>query len=237
MRALSGSDCLILWESGAGLHPLDQGLLLLGAALPDAPEADVADWPLGKRNTALAQLRCLSFGPRLLGSTACSRCHDQLEVEIDGQWLAGEGSDRTRASEEPIVVNGQSFRLLTTRDLARAAQEADIRLGSVRLAESCCLEDGQSTEWSDEDLDQIGKNLAMADPMAEIRLALRCPECENEWEEDLDIVSFLWCEIEARARRLLFEIHTLASAYGWTETDILALSDRRRALYFEMAQS
>jgi hypothetical protein len=237
MRALSGSDCLKLWESGADLHPLDQGLLVLSAALPDTPEPDLADWPLGKRNTALAQLRCLSFGPRLLGSITCSRCYDQLEVAIDGQWLAGEEGDHTRASEEPIVINGKSFRLLTTRDLARTAHEADIRLASVGLAESCCLEDGPSTEWSDEDLDQIGKNLAVADPMAEIRLALRCPTCENEWEEDLDIVLFLWREIEARARRLLFEIHTLASAYGWTEADILALSDRRRALYFEMAQS
>jgi hypothetical protein len=237
MRTLSSSDCLSIWESGAGLHPLDQGLLALGTALPDTPADALANWPLGKRNMALAQLRCSSFGPRLLGSTACCRCGEKLEVEVDGRLLAGEGADQGQVSQEPIVVNGRSFRLLTTRDLAKAAQEADTRLASIRLLESCRLDTGESPDWSDEDLDQIGQSLAVADPLAETRLALRCPVCENEWQENLDILSFLWREIEARARRLLFEIHTLATAYGWAEADILSLSDRRRALYFEMAQS
>jgi hypothetical protein len=121
--------------------------------------------------------------------------------------------------------------------LAKAAQQTDVRLASIGLLESCRLGSAEPPDWSDEDLDQIGQRLAMADPLAETLLALRCPICENEWEENLDIVSFLWREIEARARRLLFEIHTLASAYGWAETDILSLSEHRRALYFEMAQS
>jgi hypothetical protein len=138
---------------------------------------------------------------------------------------------------DPIIVNGHSFRLLTTRDLAKVVHETDGRLASIRLAESCCLTTEERPQWSAEELDQIGQTLAMADPLAETRLALQCPVCENEWEETLDIVSFLWREIEARARRLLFEIHTLASAYGWTETAILSLSDRRRSTYLQMAQS
>ena len=237
MRTLSSSDCLDLWESGAGLHALDQGLLALRAALPDTPLDSLADWPLGKRNVALAQLRCASFGPRLLGSAVCGRCGEKLEVEIDGELLAGRAADRTQTTEEPIVVSGRSFRLLTTRDLATVARETDVRVASIRLAESCLLDGEEPPEWSDEELDQIGEKLAAADPLSETRIALRCPSCENEWEEILDIVSFLWREIEARARRLLFEIHILASTYGWAEADILSLSDRRRALYFELAQS
>ena len=237
MRTLSSSDCLSLWESGAGLHPLDQSLLALCAALPDASPDTLIDWPLGRRNIALAQLRCSSFGPRLLGSTACCRCGEKLEVEFDGRLLAGEVTGQDQVSKEPVVVNGRSFRLLTSRDLAKAAHETDARVASIRLVESCCLESEESPVWSDEDLNQIGQELAMADPRAETRLALSCPVCENEWEENLDIASFLWREIEARARRLLFEIHTLASAYGWTEADILSLSDRRRTLYLEMTHS
>src|SRR5262249_6278705 len=107
----------------------------------------------------------------------------------------------------------------------------------IRLAESCLLDGDEPPGWSDEELDRIGEKLAAADPLSETRVALRCPACEKEWEEILDIVSFLWREIEARARRLLFEIHILASTYGWAEADILSLSDRRRALYFELAQS
>jgi hypothetical protein len=91
--------------------------------------------------------------------------------------------------------------------------------------------------WSDEELEEIGERMAMADPLAEMRLTLHCPSCENDWEETLDIVTFLWAEIAARARRLLLEIHALASAYGWTETEILSLSENRRARYIEMVQS
>jgi len=237
MQALTSFNCLNLWESGAGLHPLDQGMLALGAALPDAPEETLADWPLGRRNMALAQLRCASFGPRLLGWTACSRCGEKLEVEFDARLLSDDAANQGPGLEEPIVVNGRSFRLPTTRDLANAARETDARRAAIRLVESCHLNAEGSAAWSDEDLEQIGQKFALADPLAETRLTLRCPVCENEWEENLDIVSFLWREIEARARKLLFEIHALASAYGWTEADILSLSDRRRTLYLELAQS
>ncbi len=84
---------------------------------------------------------------------------------------------------------------------------------------------------------ELGERMASADPMAETRLTLRCPECGEEWEETFDIVSFFWAEIEAQAKRLLFEIHTLALAYGWTESEILSLSEPRRALYLEMVRA
>jgi hypothetical protein len=239
MRPLLSHDCLNLWEAGAGLHPLDRGLLALSVGLPGTPQEVLADWPLGRRNVALAELHGSSFSPRFAGWTTCSRCGEKLEIDVDGQLLTAGMTGQGQASEELVVVevNGRSFRLLTTRDLARAAQETDARLASLRLAESCCLDYGESPTWSDEELEQIGQKLAVADPLAETRLALRCPACANGWEETLDIVSFLWREIETRARRLLFEIHTLASAYRWSEADILSLSERRRALYLEMAQS
>jgi hypothetical protein len=78
--------------------------------------------------------------------------------------------------------------------------------------------------------------MAQADPMAEILLTLRCPVCDNEWSAALDIATFLWAEIEARAKRILFEVHALASAYGWTEKEVLSLSEHRRALYMGMVQ-
>ena len=49
-----------------------------------------------------------------------------------------------------------------------------------------------------------------------------------------DILSFFWGEIQICARRLLREVHALASAYGWTESEILSLSTTRRHAYLEM---
>jgi hypothetical protein len=257
MRSLSDSDLLHLWEGGLRRHPLDRALLALGAAFPETPYERLADWPLGHRNRALVELRCGCFGSSIQGWIACESCGEKLEFDLDGRLLVGAGRDPDDRSQpdqdEPIVVNRHIFRLPTSRDLARVVQESDPRLAAIRIVERCRIGSPESLaapvehdamsvrtrseSWSDEELEEIGDRMALADPLAETRLTLHCPKCENDWEETLDIVEFLWAEIEARARRLLVEIHTLASAYGWTESEILSLSENRRARYVEMVQS
>ena len=81
---------------------------------------------------------------------------------------------------------------------------------------------------------KIIDQMALADPQADVQLNLSCPACNHHWQSVFDIVSFFWSEIHAWAQRTLREIHALASAYGWREADILALSPRRRQLYLEM---
>jgi hypothetical protein len=235
MRPLSNLDYLNLWERGSRLHALDQVLLALGAALPEASYESLADWPLGRRNRALAELRCACFGSRLQGWIACTQCGEKLEFEMNCRALAREEVNEP-SRREPIVVKGHSFRLPTSRDLARLARDSDPRLAAIRLMEGCRVQEGESPAWSEEDLEEVGERMALADPMAEIRLTLQCPTCGKEWDETLDIGTFLWAEIEARAKGLLFETHTLASAYGWTEKEILSMSEPRRALYMEMVQ-
>jgi hypothetical protein len=258
MQSLSDSDLLNLWESGLRRHPLDRALIALSQVFPETTYDRLADWPLGRRNKALAELHCVYFGQNLQGWISCASCGEKLEFELDGRVITAEelNDDEGSRSYEPIVVNRGTFRLPTSRDLAKAAEETDPRLAAIRIVENCRIaprqSPGTSTEhegtsgqvpelrsesWSDEDLEEIGERMASADPLAETRLTLHCPKCEKDWEETLDIVSFLWAKIEARARRLFLEIHTLASAYGWTETEILSLSENRRARYVEMVQS
>jgi hypothetical protein len=234
MRPLSNSDFLDLWERGSGMHALDQGLLVLGAVLPETSYEGLADWPLGRRNRALIELRFRCFGSNLQGWTCCTRCEEKLEIEVNGRTLATESVGAEEGRSDPIIVNGHSFRLPTSRDLARAAQETDPLSATLRLIEGCRVDTGESPAWTEEDLEHVGERMALADPMAEIPLTLRCPACNNEWIATLDIATFLWTEIEARAKRILSEIHALASQYGWTEKEILSLSEQRRALYMGM---
>jgi hypothetical protein len=83
-------------------------------------------------------------------------------------------------------------------------------------------------------MDAIGERLASADPLAETRLALACPSCHHAWDAGFDIGQFVWAEVEALARRVLWEVHALASAYGWSESITLALSPARRAMYLQL---
>jgi hypothetical protein len=76
--------------------------------------------------------------------------------------------------------------------------------------------------------------MSECDPQANILLDLTCPACQERWQLGFDIGLFIWDKIENQAHRLLREVHTLARAYAWSETDILALSAARRQFYLEM---
>jgi hypothetical protein len=236
MQKLSDTDVLAIWECGFHQHPLDRALLMLAAGFADVLDDDIADWPLGRRNKALARLRYYCFGRVLRCWTSCRSCGEKLEFELDGRML-GDDAAADDSFKGPIVVGGRSFRLPTSRDLAAAAAETDPLLAPIRLAESCRLDAGDRPAWSAEDLEAIGDGMAQADPLGEMRLALKCPSCEAQWEDTFDIASFLWEEVETRARRIFLEVHTLASAYGWTEAEILSLQASRRATYLAMVQA
>ena len=238
MLALRQADFLALWESGRALHPLDQGLLTVHAAFSDTQHDRAADWPIGRRNRALAELRLAWFGPALRGWTSCRQCAEKLEFELDGRALA---ESELPQYSEPIIVNGRAFRLPTSRDLAQLAAEQEPIAAAMLLLERCRLADQDravpATGWTDEDNDAVGEKMALADPLAEIMLHFDCPACGASFQESLDLSTFLWAEIEARAQRLLLEVHTLAAAYGWSEAEILSLNATRREFYLEMVRA
>jgi hypothetical protein len=241
MRVLNNADFLTLWETGHRMHPLDRGLLAIRASLPELPDgrvADgpVADWPLGRRNRALAELRSLYFGPQLEGWMVCSQCGEKLEFEVDCRSLA---ETYDQASSQTVAVQGSTFRLPTSRDLARIAGEPNPQRAAMLLLENCAVDHTATrpADWSEGEIEEVAAEMARADPLAEIALGFQCPACEHTSEELLDLPSFLWAEIEARAKRLLLEVHALASRYGWAESAILAMSDPRRVAYLQMVQA
>lgn len=239
MRALAQSELLQLWESGRALHPLDRGLLALYAAGPDT-HGEAADWPIGRRNRALAELRTACFGPRLRGWTDCPHCQEQLEFELDARALS---EDARSERGEPILAQGRAFRLPTSRDLAQLATEPDPRAAAIRLIERCRLDgtaepaDQTSLAWTEADTDALGEQMALADPLAEMTVHFDCPQCGTLFDESLGLAAFVWAEIEGQAKRLLLDVHTLASAYGWSEADILSLAPARREFYLAMVRA
>jgi hypothetical protein len=82
-------------------------------------------------------------------------------------------------------------------------------------------------------LDAVAAAMTELDTRIDIRVALTCPACGHRWAPALDIAAYLWAEIDASARRLLHAVHMLAGAYGWTETDVLAVGPWRRHAYLQ----
>src|SRR6266496_2386714 len=216
MRALSPADCLALWESGQGLHPLDQGLLAIQTAFPETRKESVADWPLGRRNRALAELRCACFGRWIRGWSTCEACGEKIEFALDSASI---GDSAAPASDATVQVGERSFRLPISRDLAQLTTEADPTRAAVRLLELCSVSTVDSKaaqvqevpgQLSEEELEVVGEKMSGADPLSEILLHFDCPVCSHSFDQALDLSSFLWSEIEGRAKKLLLDVYTLA---------------------------
>jgi hypothetical protein len=64
-----------------------------------------------------------------------------------------------------------------------------------------------------------------------------CPECDEPVLLDVDVREFCLAELRFLAGSVLEDVHLLASAYGWSERDILDLPSARRASYAEYVRA
>lgn len=240
---LTAAGLLDLWERGAHASPAERGRLLACAALPNLRVDDVGGLTLGQRNRALFDLRSLVFGPVLEAAVRCPSCTTAVEFSLEANdFVEQAGTDSAVAWQQMNVDDFHiTFRPMTTEDLSAAGRtgRADLArrelvgraIGAVRRSdESIAFQDVPPHVF-----DAIGDAIIDMDPGVEAVIGLDCPACAHAWSLPLDIASFLWSEVVSESERLLFEIHTLARAYGWREGDVLALSSVRRKAYLDMA--
>ena len=241
MRALSSLELLDVWEQGKEQRPARRARLLLAAACPDVPPAALAGLTPGQQDGQLLTLRESTFGPHLACLATCPGCGERLELGFSTGDIRAK-PERERPEELALSVAGHEVRLRlpTGADLEAIGGAGEV--GAVRFAllERCLLGASHNGEargagqLPESVLEAIGERMAEADPQANVDLALSCPTCGHTWRVALDIGSFFWSEIEAWAMRTVREVHMLASAYGWSEADILALPPWRRQAYLEM---
>ncbi len=247
MRALPPQQLLQVWEQGLNQPPVQQALLLLAAACPETSTELLTQLSIGQRDTYLLTLREWLFGSEIVSLATCPQCGERLELMFN---LADIRVSTHAETVEVLILNVANyqvqFRLPNSGDLIAMQTVSSYRdrqnIQAMRrfLLERCLLKvESQSLEVSVSDLstdlqDAVVAKMAEADPQADVQLALCCPACNHQWQATFDIVAFLWSEINAWAYRTLREVHTLASAYGWREADILAMSPQRRQFYLEM---
>ena len=237
MHGLNATDLLRLLEAGHGRGPLDRGLLLLAYAWPNAGADALRALPVAERDRRLVALRRATFGRSMEVMVRCPDCDTGLETPMDLVLLSS-----LPGPEDPGGLHRHgdlSFRLPSTDDLAAvlATVDDDPRRALLRRT----LESPDPSALGDDDLDELVPVLAAAweavDPMVEVRLDFQCVGCELEFQRIFDIAEAFYAEVEAHGRRLLLDIHALASTYGWTENEVLALGPVRRRLYVDMVSA
>jgi hypothetical protein len=240
MRSLLASELLGTWERGLTQSLVHRALDLLSIVYPQAPQDHLPALRIGRRDADLLGLREQLFGPEMSAVTGCPQCGGRLDLTLNAAEMLSAWAPQPEA-EVGFSVAGYDlqFRNPNSEDLVVALDGNCSDEARDRLLDRCLLSaerDGTPVppdELPYEVVDAISERMAKADPLADIQLAICCPLCDHRWRAVFDIVSFLWREIESLAARLMGEVHALASAYGWCERDILALSPVRRDFYME----
>jgi hypothetical protein len=237
---------LTAWEAAKLQAPPQRALTLLETAWPVVSQSRWMQLSLGARDRYLLKVRQELFGSTFDAVATCPKCGERLETSFGiGDVLSAPAAHSEPTAELRVSSEGYDVvcRLPNSADLLTLRQcsgENGIRDERLALLQRCIssVRHGADcigvTQLPDEVVEAVSRRMADADPDADVRVDFQCPECGNKASIQFDIISYLWSEIEAWMRGILFEVHALASAYGWSESEILGLTPRRRRMYLEM---
>jgi len=244
MGPLSAHDILRIWEIGRNQHPPDKALTILSASHPKATWVQLADLTIGQRDGCLLDLREKTFGSIIRGFAECPKCAEHLEFTMSTSDLRILQEPGSVAKEKPLELTAENiklkFRLPNSVDLATVVGCESAQSVHSLIVQRCVLEataNGKPItveKLSAEVTTKLAARMAECEPQTETLLEFQCPACSHKWQMIFDIAAFLWKEISIQAKRLLREVHTLASAYKWREADILSMSPIRRKYYLDM---
>ncbi|KQW02327.1 hypothetical protein [Rhizobacter sp. Root1221] len=242
MHAPTQAQLLDLWDAGSRATPSGRAALLLQSAWADAT---VAQWPLGVANARLLELRAALFGPTWDCVADCPACAQVAEVRLDvaAMLTAAPGTDPAQTpawhtiDESPATPR---FRLPVLADLTSAApadaSSAARLLQAIVTAPALQSNDAALVDLPPHTRTAIEQELLRLDPLAAIDIVMDCPACGHRWRAAADIIGMLWADLSTLAQRLLGDVARLASVFGWSEQQILALSPVRRQHYLDMVR-
>ena len=235
------AELLSTWEAGLAAGERQRAVLLHALARPGDDLDRLLAVPVGQRDADLYGLRRYLFGEEVPLRLDCRGCGEALEFTFAVGQLVGSGPDQGESTVDCELDGARwsvRYRLPTGADLAAAAAAGPSRARQVLLAAcvlSSTVDGAAAAELPPPVQERLAEAVADADPRADIRLDVPCPDCGQHTLAVLDIASALWTELDAWARGTLLDVHLLAAAYGWTEPDVLALSPLRRRYYLELA--
>ena len=243
MKAPSAAELLAIWERGASLLPAEHANMLIEAVFPEKSAPELAELTIGQRDSFLFALRDILFGQEIVCLSVCPGCNKNVEMAFTSTDLrAKAGSEQQKDNVLSLERSRYSvrFRLPNISDLMAISGCRDTNMARSMLSMRCLIsasENGAEMalgQLHQDVMQELVDEMAREDPLADIQFMLVCPFCGRKWQVVFDIVSIFWSEIDTWAHRTLREVHTLALSYGWSESDILALSPSRRQIYLDM---
>lgn len=239
--APTSAALLAAWEEGASGAHVDRAPSLLRSLRAVAPEVDPDYLSVGQCDARLFRLRRAVFGDLFEAVATCPACGEEVELELslaDMQPAEIDGELPTGA----LAADGFqiAYRLPRNEDL-RAIAARGAAAGAGDLLERCVVDarapGGEAApvrELPPAIAESVLEAMAESDPGAHLELEIRCP-CGERWVDELDIRRIVWADLTDWVGRTLTEVQQLATAYGWSETEILAMAPWRRRWYLAAA--
>ena len=192
-------------------------------------------WTLNQRLQALIAMR-LAAGDATIGlQVACSACGEAMALDLDLRAFAGDPAAPhfTWCDDDGTEV---SLRLPCADDLQRwrrdgvLAQEALAASLIENVAgQAVGVDHRPPAAW----LSALDDAFAAHDPLTALQLQTRCPACGHNQLVACDLEALLLDGFAGTQAQMLDEVLQLASAFHWSEAEILALPRWRRAHYLQ----
>lgn len=204
-------------------------VMLLERAFPQARRDDILALPVGTRDRLVLALRQTLVAGPMRAEPVCGACGETYEIAIDPSELglggeapwADPGARTVRVGDTPVALRpvclGDVLSIEAVADPVHAA-----RLLAARVAGEAAAGLPAAA---------LGEALEALDPAADVWIATECHECGAGQSVAFDPVPFVARELHQLAQGVLRDVVDIARAFHWSERDILALSDRRRAFY------
>jgi hypothetical protein len=195
---------------------------------------------VGDREYLIMKLRQMTSGDKMLAIVRCpvEDCGKNMEVPLSLAELPVE--ERPVRAAVFTMELGESddlveFRLPTGGDQEALAPLAGEPGAIEELLKRCVLRMSGSPT-----LATVGRiveeRIEELAPRMEIEIEAVCPECGCPFSAPLDIAGFILSELLADVRNLRREVHFLAWHYHWPESEILAMTRRKRRRYIELVE-
>jgi hypothetical protein len=234
-----GPEHLVIWDQAALVRAWNRPILLT-RGFAGTPSTEAAAWPVGERDAYLLEVHRAAFGDRLALLAPCPACKEPAAFEMSITALL----TQVAAQAWPLHIDHNGIAITcrrpSTADLAQAwSNDVSLPEARRRLCRACIAaqrEDGEPVDFDqleDAAIEAASAALSEADPLADVRFALTCPICANQWEALFDPPHALWRALDAWARTALNDVQQLARAYGWSEAEILAMHPSRRQFYLD----
>ncbi|MGA2490120.1 MAG: hypothetical protein ABSF99_08030 [Anaerolineales bacterium] len=188
------------------------------------------------RDRMLAVIYRRMYGGSIATMLTCGQCKKPFDLDFElgelEKSLAAEsppqGLQRTGGTFQ--LPDGSRFRLPTGCDELEVAHMSPDQAQSELLQR--CLLAG----------DPAGKEAVLAAmqvvaPLLDLDLQANCPECGFTQAVHFDLQRYLLSAIQAGQTNLAYQVHLLASAYGWSLETILGLPRSQRLAYVNVIEN